>query len=425
MTKRQIYIAALAIILFPFFRAVPAWAHGDKIIPHVVNGVMGTGQDAQRLRTKFDITNLGIDDEVPITQVTVLFRKLDGTAWTIATDQGEVSQITLNLGYSQTIRITTLGNGDYQHGYAIIRNLESTTVYAEDYEVSVSVFYEVLNASGGTIETTSVPIGQPTVTWTFPIEIDTSKNLGTGFAVVDLSGASNAIWLQLLPATTPSSGNTSVTASVESYALNANEKKAKMLTESGLFPTVSNFRGVLFGQSTGPVAILGLLVTPSSTGFQYATMAPTYLDSLRRNSIVYLPQDYALDADLNIVDYFHYYEEGSSDALLEVPWDVLLQTTNSAGTNRSLVAKQGAAFSIIGSGYEGSDFDGISQEDLRSLTYTTDDINMSDNSSNLAIGFTFAVKTGLGRYAKVRVRDYVGYPSSSYIDLILEIFVYK
>jgi hypothetical protein len=420
MTKRQIHIAALAIFLLPFLRAVPALAHGDKIVPHVVNGLLGD----QKLRTKFDITNLGPDISTPITKVKLLFKTTTGAPWTIETDQGTVSEVALNLGASQTIRITTLGNGTYTQGYAIVRNLEGTTPYAEDYEVAITVYYEVLSGSN-VIETVSVPLGQQTVSFGFPVEIDTTKTLGTGFAIADLSGAQNKIDLQLFQATVPTSGNATSAGSTSIY-LSANEKQARMLTESQLFPSLTKFKGMLFGQSQGPVAILGLLVTPVPTGFQYATMVPAYIDSLRRNTFMYLPQGYSLDADLPVSDYLHS-ETDPYDIYLEFPWDLLFQTssTDPSGATRSLVPQNNATVSIIGT-KDGSQFDGITQEFLRDLTYTTDSIDMSDGpSSHLALNFAFAIKTGLGRYVKVRVRDYVGYSDSSYTDLLLEIFVYK
>jgi hypothetical protein len=444
MTKRQIYTAALAIILLSFLRAVPALAHGDKIVPHVVNGLLG----GQKYRTKFDITNLGVYSSTPITNVKVIFRQADGNPWLVETDQGTGPEIRLNLGASQTIRITTSGNGDYVHGYAIVRNLENAGYYAEDYEVAITVYYEVLSGSN-IIETVSVPVGQQTVRWVFPVEIDTSKNLGTGFAIVDLSGAQNPISLELyreIPETLfdPILNDYK---SVPDYSANltlaANQKQARMLTEGTLFPFPDpkdiKFKGVLVGKSQGPVAILGLLVTPVPTNaFQYATMAPAYLDSMRRNTLMYLPQGFSLDADLLVSDYLHS-EIDSFDEKLEIPWDLLYQTGNDAppggqstGALRYLVPQPGATFSIIGvfkdeGTYQGAHFDGITQSYLSGLTYTSDAIDLSEGASKnyLQVGFIFAIKTGLGRYVKVRVRDYVGYSNSNYIDLMLEIFVYK
>jgi hypothetical protein len=441
MNKRQIYTAALAIILLPFLRAVPALAHGDKIVPHVVNGLLSTTAGDQKFRTKFDITNLGPTTDTPITKVKVLFKTTTGAPWLIETDQapGMVSEVTLNLGALQTIRITTLGNGAYTQGYAIVRNLEGTTPYAEDYEVAITVYYEVLSGSD-VVETVSVPLGQPTVSFGIPVEIDTSKNLGTGFAIVDLSGAQNTINLQLFQATSPTSGDATPIpplGPIQTY-LNPNEKQARMLTEAALFPpaqypAVTKFKGMLSGTSQGPVAILGLLVTPVPTGFQYATMAPAYIDSLRRNTVMDLPQGFALDADLPVVDYFHS-EDDNYDIFLETPWDLLLETDKVAdqlGSIRRLRLQGGATAYIIGGDYDGPTFDGITQEFLRShsLDFTTNPIDLSDGSPSLQVGFAFAIKTGLGRYVKVRIRSYAGYPCPGerckYIDLMLEIFVYR
>ncbi len=418
MSKRTLYMIVLAILLLPFLNAVPAMASGDKIVPHVVNGLDSVAN--LTYRTKFDITNLGPDPLTPITKVTVLFRKTDGTPWTLDTDQGTVSQVTLNLGASQTIRITTLGNGLFAHGYVIVRNLEATTPYSEDYEVAITVYYEVLSGNN-IVETVSVPLGQPTVTWGFPVEIDSSKGLGTGFAIADLSGAANQITLELLQATVPTS-NVATNLGSAPLNLNANEKQARMLTE--FFPTATKVKGMLFGRSNGPVAILALEITPVQTGSQYATMAPAYLDSLRRNTMTYLPQGYSLDADLPVVDYLHN-ENDPVDLDLETPWDALFRTGNSSGSSRSLVPQQGATLSIIGI-KDGSQFDGLTQEYLRSLNYTGNSIDLSDGtSSQLQVGFTFAIKTGLGHYVKVRIRDYVGYSDSAYKDMMLEIFIYK
>ncbi len=417
MTNKTLYLIALAVLLLPFLGTAPAMASGDKIVPHVVNGLDSSANLVYR--TKFDITNLGPDASTPITKVTVLFRKTDGTPWTLATDQGTVSELALNLGASQTIRITTLGNGPYDHGYVIVRNLEATTAYAEDYEVAITVYYEVLSGNN-VIETVSVPLGQPTVSWGFPVEIDSTKRLDTGFAIVNLSGSSNQVSMQLMQASVPTS-NAATSFGTATLPLNANEKQAKMLKE--FFPTATNVRGMLFGQSQGPVAILALELTPVGSGSQYATMVPAYIDSLRRDTMTYLPQGYALDADLPVVDYLHY-EGDPIDPYLELPWDVLLKTNNTSGSSRALVPQQGATLCIIGN-KDGSQFDGLTQEYLRSLNYTTNSIDLSDDSSQLQVGFTFAIKTGLGRYVKARIRDFVGYSDSAYKDFMLEVFVYK
>src|SRR5437867_4335083 len=106
----------LLITMASFFWTVPAWAHGDKVIPQVVDG-------AGVARTKFDITNLSFDPNLRITRVKVLFFLQNGSPWSIPTNRGTVSEVNLDLGMFQTIRIETLGTTQNQTaGYAIIRN---------------------------------------------------------------------------------------------------------------------------------------------------------------------------------------------------------------------------------------------------------------------------------------------------------------
>jgi len=71
------------------------------------------------------------------------------------------------------------------------------------------------------------------------------------------------------------------------------------------------------------------------------------------------------------------------------------------------------------------DFDLLSIVDLRNMTYTGNSIDLSDTSTNLQEGFTFAVKTGLGHYLKARVRSLITYSQSSVKDLVLEVYVYR
>lgn len=423
MTKRCTCVAVLAMLLA--ILAAPAFAHGDRVIAHVVNGLIDS--QGQRYRTKIDITNLGPDPSTPINKLTVYFKHRDGTEWFVGTDQGTVSQIALTMGASQTIRISTSGSGTYEDGYAVVRNLGPTTIYAEDYDVSISVFYDVMNTSGNVIETVTVPVSQPTVSWSFPVENDSTKGIGTGFVVVDLSSApaGNLVSLKLMQANPTPSGN-AIDGGSKDIPLSANAKLVRMLTEADIFPGATNLRGTLVGQSTGPVAILGLLITPVPGGFQYATMAPAYIDGLRRDSMAYLPQGFALDADLNIVDYFHS-QTDPIDPALETPWDVLFETDNSdtTGARRHLLPQQGALLAVIGD-KTGTDFDAITQEALRPLVYSSNIIDLSDaTGNNLHPDFCFAIKTGLGRYAKVRIRDIVDFPSSAYKALILELFTYK
>jgi hypothetical protein len=419
MTKRQTCGAVGAALLILFLRAVPALAHADRVIPHVVNGA---SQDIS-YRTKFDITNISYSLNPPLSKVTLLFFRENGSPWSVPTrDYGTVSELPLNLSPTQTVRIETTGTGSLVGGYAILRNLQETegpTNLPEENEVTLTVYYEVLH--GGVItETVSVPTGQPTVSCTFPVEIDMSANLLTGFAIVNLQDSANTVDIDLYSSDGAKFMNRVQYVMTPSLP-NPVKKTARFLHEAQFFnlPPGTRFKGSAFVSSTGPVAVLALLQTPTPTGEQYATLVPTYIDALRRNTLMYLPQGYSLDADIPVVDYFRS-EANDYDPYYETPWDILLQTV---GNGRSIVPQQGMV-AVIGV-TSATDFDAWGLEDLRSLSYTADSIDMSDNSPNLANGFTFAIKTGLGRYVKVRVREWVEYSNDPARDLLLEIYVYK
>lgn len=420
MSRRPIHTAMLTILLVPFLRAVPALALGDKVVPHIVDGGPSSGI---RCRTKFDISNLSYYDYGTLNKVTLLFFKEDGSPWTVSTkDQGTTSALQLNLAFAQTIRVETAGTGNLASGFAILRNLESPEQLPDDKEVSITVYYEVLHGND-IVETVSVPIGQPTVSWSFPVEIDKTitPSLLTGLAMVNLADAANQVTIDLY------SSDGTYTASAY-YTLSSSspttpKKLACFLDE--FFPRISKFKGMAFVMSQYPVAFLSLLQTPTSGGdVQYATLVATYLDSLRHNTLMYLPQGYSLDADLPAVDYFHD-ETSPVDTYYETPWDLLFETVSSTG--RKLTPVYGATVSIIGViGYQNApDFDNITLEDLSSRTYTSDSIDLSDGSGHLVPGFTFAIKTGLGHYVKVRVRGVIAYGDSTYEDLTLEVYIFK
>jgi hypothetical protein len=420
MSRRRIHTAILTILLVPFLRAVPALALGDKVVPHVVDGGQPNGI---RYRTKFDICNLSYSPETgTLSKVTLLFFKEDGSPWAVSTkDQGTTSALQLNLAFLQTIRVETAGTGDIASGFAILRNLEPPQYLPDDNEVSITVYYEVLHGND-IIQTVSVPIGQPTVSWSFPVEIDKTitPNLLTGFAVVNLAGAANRVTIDLY-------SSNGVYATSASYTLSSTspttpKKLARFLDEPGFFPSIRTFKGMAFVQSQYPVAFLSLLQTPTPGGdVQYATLVPTYLDSLRHNTLMYLPQGYSLDADLPAVDYFHD-ETSDIDPYYETPWDLLFVTVSLTG--RKLTPVYGATVSVIGNQNDVA-FDNISIEDLSSRTYTSGSIDLGDGSGYLVSGFTFAIKTGLGHYVKVRVRGVIAYGDSTYRDLTLEVYVFK
>jgi hypothetical protein len=380
------------------------------VIPQVANG---TGGDGTVFRTKLDITNLGPDPSTRITKVKVLFFRQNGNSWTVPTNLGTNSEITLDLGAFQTIRIETTGAGDLTAGYAIVRNLETGfSTFAEDYEVSITAYYEILKGTS-VIDTVSVPVGQPTLAFVFPAETELSRDLVTGFAIVNLSNSSNSVTLSLWRATQPTSSN-AADAGSQTIVLAANEQRARFLNDASLFPNVSSFRGMVLGTSERPVAILALLQTPTPTGVQYATLAPSYADALRRNTAMYLRQGMPLDADLPVSDYF-----GNKDDT--APWDILYETVGTA--SRRLAPRSGAAFSVIGLRTDKQFDEEVTISFLQGLTYTTSTIDLSDGSANLQSGFAFAVRTALGRYVKIRVFEVITRGTEK--DLALEIYVYK
>jgi hypothetical protein len=393
--------------------AAPAFAHGDKIIPQVADGI--NSSDGTVFRTKFDITNLDVTNT--LSKVTLLFRQQDGSAWTVATNLGTGSQIPLNLGPRQTVRIETLGTASLKAGYAIVRNTENTTTLPDDYDVAITVFFEIAKG-GAVIDTISVPVGQPTAYWTFPAQTEISQNLVTGFAIVNPDEArSISVKLDLWQAgATPSSA--AVFSDTVTLTLKLKEQRAVYLNQ--LFPSISSFRGTVEAESwdtqtqaTKPVAVVALLQTPTPTGLQYATMVPTYFDYLVRDAAVLLAQGYPLDADMAVSDYL------AEDSR---PWDILFEYSSSVSTQRALTVQNGASLATIGS-RDPTGFDSISLTNLQALTYNVESIDMSDGSSNLQTDFTFAVKTNLGRYAKIRVSRVITEGTAR--SLGLEVYVYR
>ncbi len=404
-------------VLLLFALAVPALAHGDKVIPQVPDG---TGGDGTSFRTKFDFTNLGPDPSTAITNVKVLFFRQNGSPWAVATNLGTNSEFTLNLGAFQTLRLETLGtSSQLTAGYVIVRNLESTTIYAEDYEVAITAFYEIGKA-GKVIDTVSIPVGQPTVACVFPVQIENSQSLHTGLAIVNLGSTPATATLRVYRAGTPSSGS-ATDAGTASLTLNANEQKALFFYPS-LYPNLPSFKGMVLVTTDNPVAILALLQTPTPTGVQYATMVPAYADALRRNTFMYLRQGFPLDADIPVSDYF-----GNSDD--QAPWDLLYVTDSTDNTKRRLEAQQGAGFAVLGTKSNDQFDNEVTISVLRGLTYNSTMIDLSNSSPYLVPEFTFAIKTGLGRYVKVRIADVITRSDSNnqpiYRDLALEMYVYR
>ncbi|PYV03974.1 MAG: hypothetical protein DMG10_09430, partial [Acidobacteria bacterium] len=144
-------------------------------------------------------------------------------------------------------------------------------------------------------------------------------------------------------------------------------------------------------------------------------------DALRKNTYICLRQGFPLDADSPVVDYFSFEGRGLPPSGYDTfTWDLSYETRND--TTRLIVPQSGATLAVIGF-RDDPTFDSLGPELLRSLTYSSNSIDMSDDSPNLAPQFAFAIRTGLGRFVKVRIGDVI--TSGTKRDLTLEVFVYK
>jgi hypothetical protein len=409
-TYRSIPATLLAMILCG---TVPAFARGDRIITHLVNGI---GPDGTGYRTKIDIVNLGPyqeDGSLSLANTKIYFYQDNGLPWNIATNLGTGSQFAINLRSAATMRIETSAQGAVAGGYAIIRSIEQTTAYPEDYEIGVTAYYEVFTA-GKVVDAVSIPIGQPTVSCIFPVENKAADNLLTGLAVLNLAEMPNTVTLQLVGENGKKQGAAAKMFLQGTAGAQSQLKRAVFLNQ--LFPGTETFKGSVYCSATGPVSILALLQSQvslqSGTMLQYATLVPSYLDALRRNTFMYLPQGFPLDADIPVVDYMN----NTGDP---TPWDLLYE----ASPTRRLTVQSGASFAPIGV-KDDSDFDRITLEYLRGLSYDQNPIDVG----SVRLGYTFAVRTSLGHYSKIRITDriQVSFQSgTSAQDLALEIYVYK
>jgi hypothetical protein len=404
----------LSVVFGLLICSVPSMARGDKIITLIADGV--NTSDGTTYRTIIDLMNLGPFDAVKGVDAKITFYQQNGQPWQIATDRGTASQFQINLGPFETTRMQTSGVSPLAVGYAVIHNSSADIFvpnFAEDFEVSPSVFYKILKG-GSVIQTVSVPVGQRTLHWQFPFESDPSQKLQAGMAILNLAGETNEITLKVYRASGPNYGTPDAKTT---RTLSANSQISLFVDE--LFPSLGTFRGSLEAFSQKPAAILSLLQTKTPTGdVQYATLAPAYIDSLRRNSIMYLPQGSPIDLDLPVVDYFaDITDTTGQDAL---PWDIIYEPTT--GTSRHFKLVSGAQATTLGI-LTDSQFDAVTVDSLQTKVFSTNNIDLSAGSPNLAFGFTVAVKTGLGQYAKFRL---VGTTTgTSTTDLILEAYVFK
>ncbi|MFH1573898.1 MAG: hypothetical protein ABIG68_07925 [Acidobacteriota bacterium] len=382
--------------------AAGALAQAEQVIPHVADG-------AGIIRTKIDIANAS--PNMPISRMKIFFYRADGTPWTVSSNLGVANEFMIFLGRNHTMRLETLAASEgLVSGYAVIRSTEGNPAQSVDLRVSMSVFYEVLSGST-VIDAVSVPNGRPTLHWMFPAQYDVYRYLFAGLALVNLSGENNAVTLQLWNANPPyvadaSSGGTTV------LTLKPNEKVARYLHESTFFPDRTAFQGVLVGTSQKPVAVVALLQTPTPSGPQYSTLAAEYRDAMHTEGYVYLGDGQKLDVDVPQVHYVTMDDSGSLDLYYRFV----------SSTVRKLAPQNGARLAALGVRTL-NELNTLTLDQLRALSYGAGEIDMSDISGNMIQGFTFAVQTALGRYAKVRIGQVVSYGDNK--DLALQIYVYR
>ncbi len=412
---RRVFI----LVGFAFFlQAAPALSRGDKCIPQIADG--------SNIRTKIDLANVSPAQQIG--NFSLRFFRQDGSPWTISCKVGAVtssaSQLALTLGPREVVRIETSGaSSPTTSGYAIIEDNEpANSVYSMDYVLGVSAYYEVTGPSG-IIDTVGVPTVQPTALGTFPVEVTGSKGVYTGMAIVNLAGAGNSIRIDLYP-------STAGTASSVTLVLDAGRQRAEFLHEN-LFPALKtqDFKGIAELKASGPVAILTLLQTQTSSGVQYSTLAATDREALRRNTYMYVPEaNYStatsppmpVDVDNFTVDF---YQTSAGDE--SYSWDLVYRGVDSK--TRRLEPVNGAAFAILGIKDDNA-IDSVSLTQLKALAYSQTPIDLSDGSTNLQNFFSFAVRTDVGNLAKVRlagIRQSTGTDGKLYVDLILEVTAYR
>jgi hypothetical protein len=402
------------LLVLVFFGAIPVFGHSDRIITHLVDGL---SPDGTGYRTKIDVVNLGpwrADGSLTLKNTRIYFYQENGQPWSLTTNLGAGNQFPLDLQSAATLRIETLAKGALAGGYAVVRSLEQTTAYAEDLDIGITAYYEVITA-GKVVDTVSVPIGQPTVSCVFPAQNNAPENMLTGLAVLNLAEAANTLKIQLVDANGKGRGEP-VNLTLDAAAgVNSRVKRALFLNQ--LFPGSDSFKGSVYLTASGPVSVLVLLQSQinlqTGTLLQYATLVPSYLDTLRTNTFMYLPQGFPLDADIPVVDYTN----NTGDP---TPWDLVYSSS------RRLTVQPGAAVAPIGMAAKDNAFfdKTLTQEYLRGLPYSQNTIDLT----YVGIGYGFAVRTGLGRYVKVRVADVirVGYPDGTVLqDLALEVYVYR
>jgi hypothetical protein len=397
------------------------FSRGDKIIPQVVDG--------PGWATKFDLTNVSTSSAGNIVgTMRLAFYHNNGTPWTLQTSVGTGSSFTLTIGARQTLRVETLSaTQPVAGGYAIIYDEEAqNSEYSEDFVLGISVFYVVLDGSK-VVDTVTVSVPQPTALAKIPVEMNDTQGIYSGLAVANWAGASNVIKIDLYSSSGASSGSVS-------FTLSSGEQRAKFFDDSTLFPSLKSFKGMAEITADGPIALLGLLQTRAGDNTpRYSTLVPVDMESLRRNSYMVLLQAdtdlnpfMPLDLDAMVSDFYRV--TGNPDGY---SWDLEYRygsTSNPSDTStRYLQAYNGTAIVSLGT-YADAPFDALSLPDLKGVTYTANNSINLTGDSNLYVNRTFAVRTDLRNYAKMRIFriiDTTDPDSRPLRDIVLEVVVYR
>lgn len=170
-------------------------------------------------------------------------------------------------------------------------------------------------------------------------------------------------------------------------------------------------KGILVGTSEKAVAVLGLLQTRVAGGVQYATLAPQFLDAVPQESYSYLPENLSLDADAVRVPFSTTDDDGAADVLFQMI----------SPTVHYLLPRNGATLAELGIRTM-SEMDSITLDSLKTASYQSGSLDLTDVSRNFVTGFAFAVKTSQGRYAKVRVDRVVSIGEVRHLTLQVSVY---
>jgi hypothetical protein len=400
----------LLCLLFLILPLKPTFARGDKVIPQVADGA--------GFRTKLDLFCPSFRQG--INNYWLLFFKHDGSPWLLETTAGTASQFRITLAARQTLRLETLGHSNPgTAGYAVLEDREpGISAYSQDHTIGISVYYEI-SSDGIVVDTVSVPVEDATGAATFPVEMDVTNQISTGLAIVNRYHGANPISITLFSANGSQAANAS-------FTLQESEYRAEFLDQN-LFPNLTGFKGMaeIVGQG-GPVSIIALLQTGTAGGPRYTTLVPTDKEVLRRNSSIFLVEPSVagglqpLDVDGFVADYFAQ-SDGPGQCCESYPWDLVYVYVDEK--TRKLRPQNNASFAALGN-LSSADFDLQSLTGLKALTYSSNDIDLSDGSVDLAAGFAFAIRTDLGNYAKARIARILNTGNGT-IDLGLEVYVFK